>query len=69
MQAVINENIAQQAEVLDTIYNQCIEAAENIALGNKEIAESAEKVSGAAWNMFLFIMLCTFSLLLYHFIS
>ena len=66
MQAVINENIARQAETLDNIYAQVVDAVDTIAEANKQLEQSAEKISSGAWNMFLFIMLCTFILLLYH---
>eukprot|EP00048_Salpingoeca_helianthica_P014239 m.220780 g.220780 ORF g.220780 m.220780 type:complete len:429 (-) comp15646_c0_seq1:664-1950(-) len=69
LQQIISTNLAEQAQAIDNIYAACVEATDNIAAGNVHLKSSAQKLSSASWNMFLFIMICNFCLILFHVIT
>jgi hypothetical protein len=69
MQDIISENLALQAEVVESVFTTCIEAVDDVVMGCNELKKTAALISSGTWNMFLFIMLCSMILLLFHFIT
>lgn len=69
MQGIITQNIVQQAELMENIYATCEEAVENIAAGNEQILQTEKRLSSGTWNMFLFLMICTMCMNLFHILN
>ncbi len=69
MQTVIAQHLSSQAEMIDNIYTTTVEATDYMVAGNEQLEQSKKSLSSAAWNIFLFINMCTFCLWLFHFIA
>jgi t-SNARE complex subunit (syntaxin) len=69
LQQIISTNLAEQAQAIDSIYAACVDATDSISAGNVHLRSAAQKLSSANWNMFLFIMICNFCLIVFHLIA
>lgn len=63
LQAVLSENIAQQAATIDQIYSNVVEATENVSEGNEQVKQAIKSSIDFQLGVFLFFVMCSFSLL------
>ncbi|PQP92868.1 syntaxin-81 isoform X2 [Prunus yedoensis var. nudiflora] len=60
---LMSTHVLQQAQQIEQLYDQAVEATKNVELGNKEISKAIQRNSGSRTFLLLFIVLLTFSVL------
>ena len=63
LQTILTANIAQQAELIDAVYANTIEASENVVAGNDELKKAIRSSIDFRLGVFLFYIMCSFCLL------
>ncbi|KAL6290131.1 hypothetical protein ACE6H2_007641 [Prunus campanulata] len=60
---LMSTHVLQQAQQIEQLYDQAVEATKNVELGNKEISKAIQRNSSSRTFLLLFIVLLTFSVL------
>lgn len=60
---LMSTHILQQAQQIEYLYEQAIEATKNVELGNKELSQAIQRNSGSRTFLLLFLFVLTFSVL------
>ena len=66
LQAVLASKIEEQASQLDTVYENTVEAVENVSAGNEQLRKAVRSSIDFRMGVFLFYLLCSFCLLFLH---
>lgn len=60
---LISTHVLQQAQQIEHLYDQAVEATHNVQLGNKELAQAIQRNSSSRTFLVLFLFVLTFSVL------
>lgn len=60
---LISTHVLQQAQQIEHLYDQAVEATHNVQLGNKELAQAIQRNSSSRTFLVLFLFVLTFSIL------
>ncbi|XP_052199524.1 syntaxin-81 [Diospyros lotus] len=60
---LMSTHVLQQAQQIELLYEQAIEATKNVELGNNELAQAIRRNSGSRTFLLLFLFVLTFSIL------
>eukprot|EP00911_Craspedida_sp_UC1_P001686 UC1_evm1s1280 len=63
LQNVLTTNLVKQAEDIDTIYDNTVDAADNVDRGNKELSTARKHGNDFRWAVVFFFLMLSFSLL------
>ncbi|XP_057775656.1 syntaxin-81-like [Salvia miltiorrhiza] len=60
---LISTHVLQQAQQIEFLYEQAVEATNNVVLGNKELSQAIQRNSSSRTFLLLFLFVLTFSVL------
>lgn len=60
---LMSTHILQQAQQIELLYEQAVEATSNVELGNKELSQAIQRNSSSRTFLLLFLFVLTFSIL------
>ncbi|GAB2211146.1 hypothetical protein Droror1_Dr00016438 [Drosera rotundifolia] len=60
---MLSTNVLQQAQTIELLYEQAVEATRNVELGNKELSQAIQRNSSSRTFLVLFLFVLTFSVL------
>ncbi|BAU02799.1 hypothetical protein LR48_Vigan10g020800 [Vigna angularis] len=60
---LMSTHVLQQAQQIEHLYEQAIEATKNVELGNKELSQAIQRNSSSRTFLLLFLFVLTFSIL------
>ncbi|EEF39434.1 Syntaxin-81, putative [Ricinus communis] len=60
---LMSTHVLQQAQQIEVLYEQAIEATKNVQLGNKELSQAIQRNSSSRTFLLLFLFVLTFSVL------
>ncbi|XP_022990738.1 syntaxin-81-like isoform X1 [Cucurbita maxima] len=60
---LMSTHVLQQAQQIEFLYEQAVEATKNVELGNKELAHAIQRNSSSRTFLLLFLFVLTFSIL------
>ncbi|KAL2525773.1 Syntaxin [Abeliophyllum distichum] len=60
---LMSTHVLQQAQQIEYLYEQAVEATENVQLGNKELSQAIQRNSSSRTFLLLFLFVLTFSIL------
>ncbi|XP_057981739.1 syntaxin-81 [Malania oleifera] len=60
---LMSTHVLQQAQQIELLYEQAIEATKNVELGNKELSQAIQRNKGSRTFLLLFLFVLTFSIL------
>ncbi|KAL9272909.1 Syntaxin-81-like protein [Drosera capensis] len=60
---ILSTNVLQQAQTIELLYEQAVEATRNVELGNKELSQAIQRNSSSRTFLLLFLFVLTFSVL------
>ncbi|GJS97030.1 syntaxin-81, partial [Tanacetum coccineum] len=60
---LMSTHVLQQAQQIEYLYDQAVEATKNVELGNKELTKAIERNSSSRTFLLLFLIVLTFSVL------
>ncbi|XP_010543751.1 PREDICTED: syntaxin-81 [Tarenaya hassleriana] len=60
---LMSTHVLQQAQQIEFLYEQAVEATKNVELGNKEISQAIQRNSSSRTFLLLFLFVLTFSIL------
>ncbi|EOY19566.1 Syntaxin of plants 81 isoform 2 [Theobroma cacao] len=60
---LMSTHVLQQAQQIEHLYDQAVEATKNVELGNKELSQAIQRNSGSRTFLLLFLFVLTFSIL------
>lgn len=60
---LMSTHVLQQAQQIEYLYNQAIEATKNVEMGNKELTQAIQRNSSSRTFLLLFLIVLTFSVL------
>ncbi|PHU14912.1 Syntaxin [Capsicum chinense] len=60
---LMSTHVFQQAQQIELLYEQAVEATQNVALGNKELSQAIQRNSSSRTFLLLFLFVLTFSIL------
>ncbi|KAF3680674.1 Syntaxin-81 [Capsicum annuum] len=60
---LMSTHVLQQAQQIELLYEQAVEATQNVALGNKELSQAIQRNSSSRTFLLLFLFVLTFSIL------
>ncbi|CAN4116782.1 unnamed protein product [Withania somnifera] len=60
---LMSTHVLQQAQQIELLYEQAIEATQNVELGNKELSQAIQRNSSSRTFLLLFLFVLTFSIL------
>ncbi|GAB2299645.1 Syntaxin-81 [Dionaea muscipula] len=60
---ILSTNVLQQAQTIEFLYEQAVEATGNVELGNKELSQAIQRNSSSRTFLLLFLFVLTFSVL------
>ncbi|XP_071732780.1 syntaxin-81-like [Rutidosis leptorrhynchoides] len=60
---LMSTHVLQQAQQIEYLYDQAVEATKNVELGNKELTQAIERNSSSRTFLLLFLIVLTFSVL------
>ncbi|KAF8397357.1 hypothetical protein HHK36_016270 [Tetracentron sinense] len=60
---LMSTHVLQQAQQIEFLYDQAVEATKNVELGNKELSQAIDRNSGSRTFLLLFLVVLTFSIL------
>ncbi|XP_061370965.1 syntaxin-81 [Gastrolobium bilobum] len=60
---LMSTHVLQQAQQIEHLYEQAVEATKNVELGNKELSQAIQRNSSSRTFLILFLFVLTFSLL------
>ncbi|KMT18288.1 hypothetical protein BVRB_2g024510 [Beta vulgaris subsp. vulgaris] len=60
---LMSTHVLQQAQQIEHLYEQAVEATQNVELGNKELSQAIQRNSGSRTFLLLFLIVLTFSVL------
>ncbi|GLU12890.1 hypothetical protein SLE2022_295470 [Rubroshorea leprosula] len=60
---LMSTHVLQQAQQIEFLYEQAIEATKNVELGNKELSQAIQRNSSSRTFLLLFLFVLTFSIL------
>lgn len=60
---LMSTHVLQQAQQIELLYDQAVEATKNVELGNKEISQAIQRNSSSRTFLLLFLFVLTFSIL------
>ncbi|KAH6804674.1 syntaxin of plants 81 [Perilla frutescens var. frutescens] len=66
---LMSTHVLQQAQQIEYLYEQAVEATMNVELGNKELSQAIQRNSSSRTFMLLFLFVLTFSVLFLDFYS
>ncbi|KAK9910638.1 hypothetical protein M0R45_034593 [Rubus argutus] len=56
-------HVLQQAQQIEQLYNQAVEATHNVNLGNEELSKAIQRNTSSSTFLLLFLFVLTFSIL------
>uniref|UniRef100_M1C230 Syntaxin 81 n=2 Tax=Solanum TaxID=4107 RepID=M1C230_SOLTU len=60
---LMSTHVLQQAQQIELLYEQAVEATQNVELGNKELSQAIQRNSSSRTFLLLFLFVLTFSIL------
>lgn len=60
---LMSTHVLQQAQQIEVLYDQAVEATKNVELGNKELSQAIQRNSSSRTFLILFLFVLTFSIL------
>ncbi|KAK6793454.1 hypothetical protein RDI58_006907 [Solanum bulbocastanum] len=60
---LMSTHVLQQAQQIELLYEQAVEATQNVELGNKELTQAIQRNSSSRTFLLLFLFVLTFSIL------
>nr|XP_043613723.1 syntaxin-81 [Erigeron canadensis] len=60
---LMSTHVLQQAQQIEYLYDQAVEATKNVELGNKELTQAIDRNSSSRTFLLLFLIVLTFSIL------
>ncbi|KAL2548786.1 syntaxin [Forsythia ovata] len=60
---LMSTHVLQQSQQIEYLYEQAVEATENVQLGNKELSQAIQRNSSSRTFLLLFLFVLTFSIL------
>ncbi|KAK1320354.1 Syntaxin-81 [Acorus calamus] len=60
---LMSTHVLQQAQQIEVLYDQAVEATKNVESGNKELSQAIQRNSGSRTFLVLFLFVLTFSIL------
>lgn len=66
---LMSTHVLQQAQQIEYLYEQAVEATKNVELGNKELSQAIQRNSSSRTFMLLFLFVLTFSVLFLDYYS
>ncbi|XP_044462651.1 syntaxin-81-like [Mangifera indica] len=60
---LMSTHVLQQAQQIELLYDQAVEATKNVELGNKELSQAVQRNSSSRTFLLLFLCVLTFSIL------
>ncbi|XP_071724844.1 syntaxin-81-like [Rutidosis leptorrhynchoides] len=63
---LMSTHVLQQAQQIEHLYEQAVEATKNVELGNKELSQAIQRNSSSRTFLVLFFIVLTFSVLFLH---
>ncbi|XVF14819.1 hypothetical protein REPUB_Repub09cG0094200 [Reevesia pubescens] len=60
---LMSTHVLQQAQQIEHLYDQAVEATKNVELGNKELSQAIQRNSSSRTFLLLFLFVLTFSIL------
>ncbi|KAG0503929.1 hypothetical protein HPP92_004001, partial [Vanilla planifolia] len=60
---LMSTHVLQQAQQIELLYNQAVEATKNVELGNRELTQAIQRNSGSRTFLILFLLVLTFSVI------
>ncbi|KAK8976681.1 hypothetical protein V6N11_057280 [Hibiscus sabdariffa] len=60
---LMSTHVLQQAQQIEHLYDQAVEATKNVELGNKELSQAIQRNSSSRTFLMLFFLVLTFSIL------
>ncbi|XP_011036017.1 PREDICTED: syntaxin-81-like isoform X1 [Populus euphratica] len=60
---LMSTHVLQQAQQIELLYDQAVEATKNVELGNKELSQAVQRNSSSRTFLLLFLFVLTFSVL------
>ncbi|PHT49881.1 Syntaxin-81 [Capsicum baccatum] len=60
---LMSTHVLQQAQQIELLYEQAVEATQNVELGNKELSQAIQRNSSSRTFLLLFLLVLTFSIL------
>ncbi|GFY83521.1 syntaxin of plants 81 [Actinidia rufa] len=60
---LMSTHVLQQAQQIELLYDQAVEATKNVELGNKELSQAIRRNSSSRTFLLLFLVVLTFSIL------
>ncbi|XP_028769485.1 syntaxin-81-like [Neltuma alba] len=60
---LLSTHVLQQAQQIELLYDQAVEATKNVELGNKELSQAIQRNSSSRTFLLLFLFVLTFSVL------
>ncbi|XP_052117780.1 syntaxin-81 [Arachis duranensis] len=60
---LVSTHVLQQAQQIEHLYEQAVEATKNVELGNKELSQAIQRNSSSRTFLILFLFVLTFSVL------
>ncbi|KAG8644983.1 hypothetical protein MANES_10G019100v8 [Manihot esculenta] len=60
---LMSTHVLQQAQQIELLYEQAVEATKNVELGNKELSQAIQRNSSSRTFLLLFLFVLTFSIL------
>ncbi|KAL8130550.1 hypothetical protein V2J09_019705 [Rumex salicifolius] len=60
---LMSTHVLQQAQQIEALYDQAVEATQNVELGNKELSQAVQRNSSSRTFLILFLVVLTFSIL------
>ncbi|XP_060187764.1 syntaxin-81 isoform X4 [Lycium barbarum] len=60
---LMSTHVLQQAQQIELLYDQAVEATQNVELGNKELSQAIQRNSSSRTFLLLFLFVLTFSIL------
>ncbi|XP_011039007.1 PREDICTED: syntaxin-81-like [Populus euphratica] len=60
---LMSTHVLQQAQQIELLYEQAVEATKNVELGNKELSQAVQRNSSSRTFLLLFLFVLTFSIL------
>ncbi|GFY82144.1 syntaxin of plants 81 [Actinidia rufa] len=64
---LMSTHVLQQAQQIELLYDQAVEATKNVELGNKELSQAIRRNSSSRTFLLLFLVVLTFSILFLDF--
>lgn len=60
---LMSTHVLQQAQQIEMLYDQAVEATQNVEMGNKELSQAIQRNSSSRTFLLLFLFVLTFSIL------